>query len=379
MATQNPAKLYKFNLTTGATECSLVTPEAVLFELHGGHTAGWKAVDLRVEPGQRHHLGSADGHRCEQLLSRMELQPISRRSPALGRRSPTASTRRAPRWSWSAPPDPDDSEYAVNALTGKLVWRFQGAAIGDYDIAAGATISPPGVNGFADGVAYVPSKFGVIYALNLTTGAKLWSYTFNPRPPLTTSATGRSTPALDGTNLVFGYHGGVIDLNAVTGAVRWKYTDPTGTEVLSSVAIAGKTKAVVLCADLSGAVHALNLANGAVLYNYQTGGYIVSSPAVSDGDVLIASSDGLLYDFAVGGGNDTTLPTASITSPAFGSSVPNPGGSEVISGTASDPVAVSSVDVAIEAGGIGGTWWDAATGKWLDGPGPESRNIGDSR
>ncbi len=167
---------------------------------------------------------------------------------------------------------------------------------------------------------------------------------------------------------MFGHLGGVDDLNAVTGAVRWKYNDPTGTEVLSSVAIAGKTNAVVLCADVSGAIHALNLTNGTVLYNYQTGGYIVSSPAVSDGDVLIASSDGLLYDFAVGGGNNATLPTASVTSPAFGSSVPNPGGSEVISGTASDPVAVSSVDVAVEAGGVGGTWWDAATGKWALGP-----------
>jgi outer membrane protein assembly factor BamB len=160
----------------------------------------------------------------------------------------------------------------------------------------------------------------------------------------------------------------VIDLNAVNGKLRWNYQDPSSTEVLSSVAIVGKTKAAVICADLSGAVHALNIANGDSLYNYQTGGYIVSSPAVSDGDVMIASSDGLLYDFAVGGGNDTTLPTASTTSPSYDSSVPNPNGSEVISGTATDPIGVSSVDVSIESGGIGGTWWDGATGQWRTGP-----------
>ena len=275
--------------------------------------------------------------------------------------------------------DPDQSEYAVNALTGKLVWRFQGPGVGDYDIAAGAEISAPGVNGFADGVAYVPTKFGQIFALNLTTGAKIWSYTFNLRPPLTTSATGRSTPALDGTNLVFGYHSGVMDLNAVNGKLRWNYQDPSGTEVLSSVAIVGKTQAAVICADLSGAVHALNIANGDSLYNYQTGGYIVSSPAVSDGDVLIASSDGLLYDFAVGGGNDATLPTASITSPSYDASVTNPNGSEIISGSASDPVGVSSVDLSIESGGIGGTWWDGATGTVADRPVRQSGNVGDPR
>ena len=33
----------------------------------------------------------------------------------------------------------------------------------------------PGVNGFADGVVYVPSKDGFVYALNLTTGAHLWT------------------------------------------------------------------------------------------------------------------------------------------------------------------------------------------------------------
>ncbi len=367
MATQNPAKLYKFDLTTGATECSLVTPKQFFSSFTAATPPGGTPsiyvsnLDNGITSGP---LMGIAANNCSVEWSFTNYHTI------IGPWSPIAYgvDERGTPLVLVGTSNPDDSEYAVNARTGKLVWRFQGGGIGDYDIAAGADISPPGVNGFADGVAYVPSKFGVIYALNLTTGAKLWSYTFNPRPPLTTSATGRSAPALDGTNLVFGYHGGVTDLNAVTGAVRWKYSDPTGTEVLSSVAIAGKTKAVVLCADVSGAVHALNLANGADLYNYQTGGYIVASPAVSDGDVLISSSDGLLYDFAVGGGNGTALPTAAITSPAFGSSVPNPNGSEAISGTASDPVGVSSVDVAVEAGGIGGTWWDAATGKWVLGP-----------
>jgi outer membrane protein assembly factor BamB len=367
MATQNPPKLYKFNLTTGAIECSLVTPKQFFSSFTAATPPGGEPsiyvsnLDDGVTSGPIMSIAASN---CTIEWSFSKYLSIT------GPWSPIAYgvDGKGTPLVLDGSSSTDDTEYAVNALTGKEVWHFQAPTNGDFDIGAGATISPPGVNGFADGVAYVPSKYGIIYALNLTTGAKLWSYTFNARPPTVTSAAGRSTAALDGTNLVFGHLGGVDDLNAVTGAVRWKYNDPTSTEVLSSVAIAGKTNAVVLCADVSGAIHALNLANGAVLYNYQTGGYIVSSPAVSDGDVLIASSDGLLYDFAVGGGNNATLPTASVTSPAFGSSVPNPGGSEVISGTASDPVAVGSVDVAVESGGVGGTWWDAATGKWALGP-----------
>ncbi len=370
IATETPAKLYKLDLTTGATECSLVTSH----EFYSSFTAA-------TPPGGKPSIyvsnldnGTSSGPMMgiEASNCSVEWSFSAYHTPPNGPWAPIAYgvDKKGTPLVLDGTSDPDQSEYAVNALTGKLVWRFQGPGDGDYDIAAGAEISAPGVNGFADGVAYVPTKFGQIFALNLTTGAKIWSYTFNPRPPLTTSATGRSTPALDGTNLVFGYHSGVMDLNAVNGKLRWNYKDPSGTEVLSSVAIVGKTQAAVICADLSGAVHALNIANGDSLYNYQTGGYIVSSPAVSDGDVLIASSDGLLYDFAVGGGNDTTLPTASTTSPSYGSSVANPNGSEVISGTATDPVGVSSVDVSIESGGVGGTWWDGATGKWRTGPFP---------
>ena len=50
--------------------------------------------------------------------------------------------------------DPDSSEYAINAATGSLVWRYytNNPPGEDWDIGAGSTISAPGVNGFPDGV-----------------------------------------------------------------------------------------------------------------------------------------------------------------------------------------------------------------------------------
>src|SRR5262249_8147422 len=54
--------------------------------------------------------------------------------------------------------DPDDAAYAVDAVTRAEVWRYQTNGTGDADVGSGLTISPPGANGFADGVAYVPGK-----------------------------------------------------------------------------------------------------------------------------------------------------------------------------------------------------------------------------
>jgi outer membrane protein assembly factor BamB len=265
--------------------------------------------------------------------------------------------------------DPDSTVYAIDAVTGTTVWKYTVAnpPPGVYDIGAGTLVSPPGVNGFADGAVYVPTKYGIMYALDLSTGAPIWTTNFNQIAG--TVEGGRSTAALDGDNLVFGYTSGMFDLNAVTGAVIWQYVDPTKSEALSSPAIAGPAgKEVVAVGELAGAFDVVSLATGAELYHYQTAGYVTASPAVSGGNVLIASSDGYLYDFAAGGGNEPTPPSTTVTSPSDGSTLANPNGNLTIEGTASDGAGVSGVTVAIQENGPSGAWWDAATGTWSSGP-----------
>ena len=51
--------------------------------------------------------------------------------------------------------NPDDSIVSLNAVTGAQQWKYFAKAGDDSDVGAGPTISLPGVNGFADGVAYV--------------------------------------------------------------------------------------------------------------------------------------------------------------------------------------------------------------------------------
>jgi outer membrane protein assembly factor BamB len=265
--------------------------------------------------------------------------------------------------------DTDSTVYAVNAVTGKLVWDYavENPPPNTYDIGAGVTTTAPGVNGFADGMAYIESKYGIMYALDLTTGKLVWSVAYAKE----INAIGRniSTPALSGQNLVLGDENGLVDLNPTTGKVVWHNEDPASIGVDSSPAIAGPSgKQVATFGDLSGGFEVDSLATGAKLYHYQTSGYIASSPAVSGGNILIGSSGGFLYDFAANGGNESTPPSAAVTSPKDSSQAPNPNGKLTVTGKAADQAGVSQVVVAVQESSPNGQWWDAATGTWVSGP-----------
>jgi outer membrane protein assembly factor BamB len=264
--------------------------------------------------------------------------------------------------------DPDSREYAVDAITGQLVWEYKVANPNpyQYDIGASTTISEPGTNGFADGVAYVPTKYGILYALDLTTGALIWQYNFNAA--FGVKEGGRSAAALDGNTLVLGYFGGVFAVNATTGQLLWQYKDPTGYEVIGSPAIVGPPGSeVVAAADAAGQFHVLSLATGASLYQYQTAGFIAASVAYVNGHFLVTGGDGFLYDFALNGSN-APRPTTTLTFPAQGATVPNPNGNLVVTGTATDSTSIAGATVAVQSGGPEGPWYNAATNTWNSSP-----------
>ena len=60
------------------------------------------------------------------------------------------------------PADPDAATYAIDSITGKVVWRFRTHNPAPYtnDIGAGLTVSRAGLKGFSDGVVYFPNKCG---------------------------------------------------------------------------------------------------------------------------------------------------------------------------------------------------------------------------
>lgn len=272
--------------------------------------------------------------------------------------------------------DPDSAVYALNASTGAKAWRFQtyNPAPGVYDVGAGVTIGRPGLNGFADGVAYVPNKFGILYALDLANGSQLWSLNFDQQ--LNLSGPGESTPALAGSSLVLGTSVGLVDVDARNGSIVWNCSDPSGTEAISSPAIAGAPGTdIAVFGDLAGSLDVVAATDGAPLFAYGTGEYITASPAIIGGNVLVASADGFLYDFAVGAGSPGSPPSTYLTSPSSGATIANPNGQLTLNGTATAPGHLAGVRVAVRSGGVGGPWYDARNRSWLPGPYANPANL----
>jgi outer membrane protein assembly factor BamB len=116
-----------------------------------------------------------------------------------------------------------------------------------------------------------------------------WSYT--------TGGPVESSPVVaNGVVYIGSGDGNVYALNARTGAKRWSY--PTGVSVASSPAVAN---GVVYIASGDGNVYALNARTGAKLWSYPTGNFVDSSPAVANGVVYVGSTDGNVYAFRPSG------------------------------------------------------------------------------
>ena len=257
--------------------------------------------------------------------------------------------------------NPDATVYAINALTGKLQWSYLTQNTTEGDVGTGASVTAPGVNGFADGALYISNNGGYTYALDLTTGAPYWRFDYGT---YLGSMPGRGTAAVVGNHVIVPGPTGVVCLNAVTGSPIWNWVSVAPSD--SAAAVVGPPgKRVVAVTDLSGRLDVLNAATGALLYQHQTGGYAVTSVAESNGSFYVSSGSGFLYDFAPGGAN-SGAPSTVVTAPATGSTLANPNGALTLSGTATG-APIATVDVAVQSGGANGPWWDAAAGQWSSG------------
>jgi outer membrane protein assembly factor BamB len=148
--------------------------------------------------------------------------------------------------------------------------------LGSYT-ADGAALSDPAV---VNGIVYVGSDNGNVYAVSARTGSLLWSYA--------TGGTVTSSPAVaDGVVYVGSYDDNVYALNATDGTKLWSYT--TGNQVSSSPAV---VNGVVYVSSTDSNLYALDASTGVKLWSYSTGSqsYTFSSPAVANGVVYVGSN-----------------------------------------------------------------------------------------
>ncbi|HUR96380.1 MAG TPA: PQQ-binding-like beta-propeller repeat protein [Gemmatimonadales bacterium] len=190
----------------------------------------------------------------------------------------------------------DGNLYALDARTGTQRWKF----------AAGrAVTASPAVSG---GLVFIGSRDGAYFAVEAATGRQRWRIETGPDAPLAWGFESgdlyTSSPAVaQGLAVLGGSDGQVYAVDAATGAVRWRFR--TGGRVRSSPAVSGGR---VYVGSMDGTLYALELASGRPVWRFDTEGHtlesgkfgfdrrtIQSSPAVAEGRVFVGSRDGHLY------------------------------------------------------------------------------------
>ena len=190
----------------------------------------------------------------------------------------------------------DQHIYAVNESTGTKIWSF-------------TTQANPGESSpaYANGIIYVGSYDCRLYALNASTGKHIWNYT--------TGDNVISSPAVaNGKVFVGSWDKKVYALDAATGGLVWSYT--TDGIVMSSPAV---VDGMVFIGSGDGKVYAFNADTGAIIWNYATGSGVFSSPSVVDGKVYVGSNDGYCYALTETTGQQVwnqTTGSAGLSSPA---------------------------------------------------------------
>lgn len=176
--------------------------------------------------------------------------------------------------------------YAIDAKTGAANWVTQ---------LGGEISSSPAV---AEGTVFVGNDGG-FYALDAKSGERQWTIKTGEMVPFT----GRwdyfqSSPTYFAGVVYFGSADGhIYAAEAKTGTVAWKFK--TQGRVRTSPALAD---GVLYCGSMDGNLYALDAKSGQLKWKFKTAGNsffplgeVQSTPAVADGTVYFGSRDGFLY------------------------------------------------------------------------------------
>ena len=211
----------------------------------------------------------------------------------------------------------DANLYALDAKTGKVVWQQHAV----YPVRGDAAVS--------NGIVYLAND--MLYAFDAATGNQIW-VAF----PWWWSGIGAYTASVFKDRVLVGADdGSVWAIDALSGGVIWAASTTYGTGGISSIpTIDSRLRLVyvgatdgslyafhlasgalmwssylggwvnsaaaangVVYAGALGAVHAVDARTGARLWTFHSAGAAVSSPAVADGTVYVASTDTYLYAF----------------------------------------------------------------------------------
>lgn len=182
----------------------------------------------------------------------------------------------------------DGKLYALGQTNGDSLWAFDlGGGLTarrlpaldapySYDYMSSSPVH-------ADGVIYVGSVNGQLFAIDHETGEERWRFA--------TTEMVRATPMVEGGKVYFGgWDGFVYALDANTGAEIWRFD--TGGSVQGALAI-GSGKVIV--GSRSARILALDAGSGeeAWVHVHQDGSWVESSPVIEGDVIYVGSSDAL--------------------------------------------------------------------------------------
>lgn len=162
---------------------------------------------------------------------------------------------------------------AMDADTGKILWRFEAAAIESSPL-------------LVDGTLYFGSWDHRLYALNARTKTLRWS--FEADGEVNTSAA-----YWDGKVYFATDAGSVYALDAETGRVVWKRSD--GTEYFYATPTVAYGRVYV--GNTDGTLFSYGARSGDLLWAQHAGSYIYTAAAVWEKTVYVGSYDGGFYAF----------------------------------------------------------------------------------
>lgn len=168
----------------------------------------------------------------------------------------------------------DNNFYALNALTGTLIWKYAGTASFAYSSAT-----------YSNGTVYVGGIDNYVYAFDASNGNIKWKNLI--------AYTGIESDAVyvNGTVYVGTNDDYLYALDANNGQEKWKYL--TGANVSASPTVLNN---VVYFGSSDGKLYALNASTGQLKWSYQTGAMInQSGPSLVNSVIYVGSRDGYLY------------------------------------------------------------------------------------
>ncbi len=135
---------------------------------------------------------------------------------------------------------------------------------------------------------YVTSLNGNLYCLNAANGDKVWEYkTANEdqAQPI------RSSPATDGTVIVFGCDNGMIyGVDRLAGTEQWKFS--AGESIFASPIV---TRGRVIVGSLNGKVYSLDVRTGKMVWSFDTKSRVFGSASTNDTLLFVGTTDGHCY------------------------------------------------------------------------------------